>query len=86
VQTGYYLEPSYRFGGDLTSWGIYARYEDVEGARDQDEFTQREIGFSYWPADLVTFKFSYMDRKYSLDSLSGSDFDGFSVGFGYQFY
>jgi len=86
VQTGYYVEPSYRFSRDMSSWGIYARFEDVEGARDQDDFIQREFGFNYWPADLVTFKFSYMDREYRLDALSGSDFDGFSLGFGYQFY
>ena len=86
VQKGMYVEPSYRFGGDMSRWGIYARYEDVQGARDQDEFTQTEFGFNYWPLDSVTFKFSYMDREHDLDALAGSDFDGFSLGMGYQFY
>ena len=70
----------------MGSWGVYTRFEDVEGARDPDEFTQREIGFSCWPADLVTFKFCTMDRESRLDSLSGSDVGGISRGFGCQFY
>ncbi|HMB74393.1 MAG TPA: hypothetical protein VKQ06_12540, partial [Gammaproteobacteria bacterium] len=85
-QKGMFVEPSYRFGGDMNRWGIYARYEDVEGARDLDEFTQTEFGFNFWPIDAVTFKFSYMDREHDLEALAGSDFDGFSLGMGYQFY
>jgi len=86
VQKGMYIEPSYRFGGDMSRWGIYARYEDVEGARDQDVFTQTELGFNYWPLESVTLKFSYQDREHDLDALAGIDFDGFSLGMGYQFY
>lgn len=86
VQKGMFIEPSYRFGGDRNRWGVYARYEDVSGARDQDAFTQTEFGFNYWPTDLVTFKFSYQDREHDLASLRGSDFDAISLGFGYQFY
>lgn len=81
-QSGWYVEPSLRLG---SNWGIYARYEDVDGARDQDRFVQREAGLSYWPVPGVTIKVDYRSREHELLSEAGRDFDALDLGFGYQF-
>lgn len=84
-QAGWYIEPSYRFPGVSSQWGIYSRYEDVEGARTQDRYSQWEVGFSYWPIDDVVLKFDYRSRDHDLAVDGGRDFDGFDLGVGYQF-
>ena len=81
-QDGWYLEPSYRL---TEKWGVYARYEDLDGARDQDKFTQNEIGFNYWPIEGVVLKMDYRQRDHSLSSLTGNDFDALDLGFGFAF-
>ncbi len=81
-QDGWYLEPSYRLS---EKWGVYARYEDLDGARDQDKFTQNEFGFNFWPVDGVVLKMDYRQRDQSLNTLSGNDFDALDLGFGYAF-
>jgi hypothetical protein len=81
-QDGWYVEPSYRLS---EKWGVYARYEDLDGARDQDKFTQNEIGFNYWPIQGVVLKMDFRQREHSLGALSGADFDALDLGFGYSF-
>lgn len=81
-QDGWYVEPSYRLN---ESFGLYARYEDLDGARDQDRFTQYEAGFNYWPVPGVVLKMDVRSRDYSEAALAGSDFDGFDLGLGYAF-
>ena len=81
-QSGWYVEPSFRLN---PRWGVYARYEDLEGARDVDEFTQWEAGFNFWPSSDVVLKFDYRQRKHELEALASADFDGFDLGVGYQF-
>lgn len=80
-QDGWYVEPSYRLS---ENWGFYGRYEDVDGARDADKFTQSEIGFNYWPVSGVVFKFDYRERDFA-GLLDGTGFDAFDLGFGYSF-
>lgn len=81
-QSGWFVEPSYKL---TENWGIYARYEDVEGAREQDRFTEWEAGLSYWPDSDITIKFDYRSRDHDPVSQSGRDFDGIDLGIGYQF-
>lgn len=81
-QNGWYVEPSYRLLPDV---GLYARYEDVEGARLQDRFTQWEGGLNYYPHPQVVLKADYRARDFDLSSESGRQFDGFDLGLGYQF-
>jgi hypothetical protein len=81
-QDGWYLEPSYRL---TEKWGFYARYEDLDATRDQDKFTQSEVGVNFWPTDGVVLKMDYRNRDYTLVSLAGSDFDAIDLGFGYAF-
>jgi hypothetical protein len=81
-QDGWFVEPSLRFS---EKWGIYARYEDLDAARDQDKFTQNEFGLNYWPVPGVVLKMDYRMREHSLPALAVRDFDSFSLGFGYNF-
>ena len=81
-QTGWYLEPSFRIS---EKWGVYARYEDLDAARDQDKFTQAQVGFNYWPTDGVVLKMDFRRREFTLPDLAASDFDAIDLGFGYNF-
>ena len=81
-QDGWYVEPSYRFSD---KWGVYARYEDIDAARDQDKFTQNEFGINYWPVPGVVLKIDYRMRDHSLGALADEDFDAIDLGFGYNF-
>lgn len=82
TQTGWYIEPSYRLNDKV---GFYARYEDIDAARDRDKFNQWEVGLNWWPAKNVVIKFDYRDRSHNLDSQNGRDFTGFDIGLGYSF-
>ena len=66
-------------------WGVYARYEDLDAARQQDRFSQSEFGFNYWPVDGVVLKMDFRSRDFDLPALSSADFDAVDVGFGYNF-
>ena len=81
-QDGWYIEPSVRF---TDNWGVYARYQDIDAARDEDKFTQSEFGVNYWPVPGVVLKMDYRMRDHSLPALAARDFDSFSLGFGYNF-
>ena len=81
-QSGWFVEPSFRLNPD---WGVYARYEDVEGARLQDVFTEWEAGLSYFAVPDVVLKIDYRRREHGLLGAAGRDFDGFDMGIGYQF-
>ena len=82
TQTGWYIEPSYRFNRKI---GFYSRYEEVDAARDQDKFNQWELGFNWWPAENVVIKFDYRDRSHDLQSAYGRNFNGIDLGLGYSF-
>ncbi len=81
-QDGWYVEPSYRLS---ERWGVFARYEDVDAARDQDKFTQNAFGINYWPVPGVVLKIDYRTRDHSLSALADEDFDAIGLGFGYSF-
>ena len=81
-QDGWYIEPSYRL---TDNWGIYARYEDLDGARTRDKFTQNEFGINYWPTEGVVFKMDYRLRDHTSATESGRDFSAIDLGFGYAF-
>jgi len=81
-QDGWYVEPSYRLADN---WGIYARYEDLDGARARDKFTQNEFGINYWPTDGVVLKMDFRNRDHALVDERGRDFSAIDLGFGYAF-
>ncbi|MBP39909.1 MAG: porin, partial [Chloroflexi bacterium] len=81
-QTGWYLEPSYRFSPE---WGVFARYgrwDNTAGAGTNSEMTQFDIGFNYWLTERVAIKMDYQDQ----DAPNGSkEEDGFNLGIGWSF-
>ncbi|MGD8339623.1 MAG: porin [Gammaproteobacteria bacterium] len=81
-QDGWFVEPSYRLN---PRWGLFARYEEVEGARAVDQFSEAGAGFNFWPHPSVVLKFDYRQRDLDQPALAGNDFDGFDLGIGYQF-
>ena len=81
-QSGWFIEPSFRLSD---KWGVYARYEDIDAARQQDRFSQSQVGFNYWPTDGVVLKMDFRKRDFDLPALSDSDFDAIDLGFGYNF-
>lgn len=81
-QSGWYIEPNFRLS---EKWGVYARYEDLDAAREQDQFTQSEFGFNFWPTDGVVLKMDYRRREFDSSALSADDFDAIDLGFGYSF-
>jgi hypothetical protein len=81
-QSGWYVEPSFKPREDV---GLYARYEDIDAARSSDKFDQWEVGVNFWPHEDVVLKADYRSRDHDLSSKSGSDFDAFDLGIGYQF-
>jgi hypothetical protein len=81
-QNGWFIEPSFRLSD---KWGVYARYEDIDAARQQDQFTESQFGFNYWPIDGVVLKMDFRSRDFTLPELSSADFDAIDLGFGYFF-
>jgi hypothetical protein len=82
TQTGWYIEPSYRLNDKI---GFYTRYEDIDAARNQDKFSQWQVGLNWWPAQNVVIKLDYRDRSHNLDNSRGRDFTGIDIGLGYSF-
>lgn len=81
-QKGWYIEPSFKPRNNV---GVYARFEDLDGARTQDRFEQWEVGANYWPHEDVVIKADYRSRDHDLAGDAGRDFDAFDLGIGYQF-
>lgn len=81
-QTGYFIEPSYRFGKS-NQFGVFSRYSNWDnnaGSDNSDDaIKQLDVGFNYWLSPLVVFKADYQDQSGS------SNNDGFNLGVGYSF-
>jgi len=81
-QSGYFIEPSYRFG-EANQFGIFGRYSawDNNAGSDNsdDEIKQLDIGFNYWITPLVVLKADFQNQS------GASDSDGFNLGVGYSF-
>ncbi len=84
-QTGYYVEPSYRFS---EKFGAFVRYESTDeraaatiNAAADSETRRTLVGFNYWLHPNAVFKFDY---QFENDE-SNKDLDGFNLGVGWQF-
>ncbi|MFZ0258320.1 MAG: porin [Gammaproteobacteria bacterium] len=84
-QTGWYIEPSYRFGlpgripGELGFFARYNQWNNNAGSGGTGDQEQVDVGFNYWPISDVVFKFDYQEQISTIDD------DGFSLGLGFQF-
>ncbi len=93
-QSGWYVEPSFKFSPGNYDIGVYARYEDVDGYAtkgDTDEFQvgkfdEWQVGVNYWPVKTVVLKFDYRERSHDQTlAAENFDFEGIDVGIGYSF-
>lgn len=78
-QTGWYVEPSYKFDSKLGMFARYNEWDNEAGLNTSSKKKQTEIGLNYWLHDDVVLKVDYMDQ-------SGNAKDkGFNLGVGYNF-
>ncbi len=86
-QSGYYLEPSYRWELDehFGEIGVYFRYSDYQYfSGSLKDNTVYEIGINYWPIEYVVFKADLQDISDSDQWKSKGD-KALNLGMGYQF-
>jgi hypothetical protein len=87
TQSGYYVEPSYRwdledFYGSIGVYFRYSNYKYFSGSLSRNKIY--EVGINYWPMEQVVFKVDLQD-------VSDSDQYGkkgdliLNLGVGYQF-
>jgi hypothetical protein len=81
-QTGYFIEPSYKFGQN-NQYGVFGRFSNWDNNagddNSQDDIDQFDLGLNYWLTPKVVFKIDYQDQ-----SGAASD-DGLHLGMGYSF-
>lgn len=86
VQTGWYIEPSYKVTPQLGLFARYSESDSLAGANglQDSEIRQVNAGLNFWPYEDVVLKFDYQNQ----DGGTGDGFDpgdGFNLGLGYQF-
>jgi len=84
-QTGWYVEPSYRFNDHI---GLFVRYSDWDNQAGADLDTGRnqiDIGVNYWLTDNVVFKFDYQNQDVEDDQARELELHGFNLGVGWSF-
>lgn len=89
---GWYVEPAYRFAlagllpvpGEAGLFTRYARWDQADGLGGRFRNYERvSLGLNYWPVPQVVFK---IDGQFEdADGRVRNEFDGFNLGFGYQF-
>lgn len=90
-QTGFYIEPSYRFAlgnfgfGGPSELGFFYRYvwwDNNAGERSLDLDTQQHVfGTNFWPHPNVVFKIDYLLEELG----TGAQTDRWNAGVGFQF-
>ncbi|MFT7006725.1 MAG: hypothetical protein ACJAXJ_001233 [Colwellia sp.] len=78
-QTGWYVEPSYKFTEKVGVFARYSEYDNNAGNSDSTAVESTSVGVNYYLHENVVLKADY-------ENLAGaSDSSGFNLGFGYQF-
>ena len=81
-QTGWYIEPSYRFSEKVGAFARYNSWDKQAGDSSDSEFTQTDFGINYWPHRDVVVKLDYQDQSAPTGE---NEYDGFNLGLGFQF-
>jgi predicted porin len=84
-QTGWYVEPSYRFDTDLGEVGVFARYNEYDneaGNSTDTEYAQIDFGVNYWPHKDVVLK---ADMQFNENPDGKKDDEILNLGVGFQF-
>ncbi len=84
-QSGWYIEPSYRFATDWGDLGFFARHSEWDneaGDNTDSVFTQTQLGANFWPTPDTVIKLDYQFD----DAPTGRTADSrLNLGVGYQF-
>jgi hypothetical protein len=78
-QTGWYVEPSYKFNEKVGVFARYAEYDNNAGDSASTAVESTSVGVNYYIHENVVLKADYEDLG------GASDSKGFNLGFGYQF-
>ncbi len=85
-QSGFYIEPSYKFSlfdQNLGIFGRYSQWDNQAGNGEVDsEKKQYSAGVNYWPVPDVVLKF---DMRQQDNEGEQSNDNGWNLGVGYQF-
>jgi len=84
-QSGWYVEPSYRFATDIGDFGFFARYAEWDneaGDNTDSVFSQTQIGANFWPTPDTVIK---VDYQFDDAPAGGTEDNRLNVGLGYQF-
>jgi hypothetical protein len=81
-QSGWYLEPSYKFTDSIGIFARYSEWDNQAGDHTDSRYEQADVGINYWLTDRVVFKLDYQDQTVP----TGKDeHDGFNLGVGWSF-
>jgi hypothetical protein len=78
-QTGWYVEPSYKFNEKVGVFARYAEYDNEAGNSALTKVKSSSIGVNYYLHENVVLKADFEDLSGAQDS------KGFNLGVGYQF-
>ena len=81
-QTGWYIEPSYKFSDKIGFFARYSLWDNQAGNSTDTEYTQRDIGMNWWIDPQVVVKLDYQDQS---SPTGKTELDGVNIGLGYQF-
>jgi len=77
-QTGWYVEPSYKFNEKFGIFARYAEYDNNAGNSDDTSKDQTNVGINYYLHENVVLKADWEEH-------GNSSKNGFNLGVGYQF-
>jgi outer membrane murein-binding lipoprotein Lpp len=82
-QRGWYIEPGYKITNNLGLFARYSEWDEKAGGNSSDsEYSQLDVGVSFWPHENVVLKLDYQTQ----DAPDGkTELDGFNFGVGYHF-
>ena len=81
-QSGWYIEPSYRFNPSFGVFLSYGEWDNQAAGTADTQYGEWSLGGNYWLTDTTVFKLDLLRQK----SPQGKDeYNGFNLGVGYSF-
>ncbi len=81
-QSGWYIEPSYRFNPSFGVFISYGEWDNQAAGTADTQYGEWSVGGNYWLTDTTVFKLDLLRQE----SPKGKDkYNGFNLGVGYSF-
>ena len=81
-QSGWYIEPSYRFNPSFGVFVSYGEWDNQAAGSADTQYGEWSVGGNYWLTDTTVFKLDLLRQE----SPKGKDqYHGFNLGVGYSF-